>query len=133
MAIDTGDRTPHGEALMLDDRDFVSGYLSELAGHQLAAGPYLPTLQDIQVLSAAAKLLAVSETRTPITDNDKRWRILEHGCQWVSFTPIGGETHSFDPRDVRYLKAMRAFADEISAKQIAILREGIEQFRKERK
>lgn len=60
-----------------------------------------------------------------ITENDKRWRILEHGCQWVSWTPIGGETHSFDPRDVEHLKRMRAWADETIEKHLAILRDGI--------
>lgn len=60
-----------------------------------------------------------------ITQNDKRWRILEHGCQWVSWTPTGGETHSFDPRDVKELKRMRAWADETIEKQLAILRDGI--------
>lgn len=60
-----------------------------------------------------------------LTDNDKRWRILEHGCQWVSFTPTGGETRSFDPRDVKHLEAMRAFADRVRAEQLEMLREGI--------
>ena len=59
-----------------------------------------------------------------ISENDKRWRILEHGCQWVSWTPTGGETVSFDPRSVKYLQAMRKCADETSAKHVAILREG---------
>jgi hypothetical protein len=38
--------------------------------------------------------------KTPISENDLRWRFLEHGCQWVSFTPLGGQTRAFDPRDV---------------------------------
>ena len=61
-----------------------------------------------------------------LTQNDKRWRILEHGCQWVSFCRIGGEQESFDPRDMKHLKGMRAAADEIIEKQLAVLREGIE-------
>ena len=48
-----------GEALKLDDRDFVCAYLGEMAANQLAAGPFQPTLQDIQVLAAAAKLFAL--------------------------------------------------------------------------
>lgn len=60
-----------------------------------------------------------------ITDNDRRWRHLEHGCQWVSWTETGGETHSFDPRNVTGfdgdLKHMRARADEQSARQVAML------------
>src|SRR5262245_5674065 len=51
----------NGEALKMDDRSFVGGYLEEMAAHQLAAGPFQPTLQDVQILSAAAKLLQ-SET-----------------------------------------------------------------------
>lgn len=57
-----------------------------------------------------------------ITDNDKRWRFLEHGCQWVSWTPIGGETHSWDPRDVKHLQAMRESADKTLHEQVALLR-----------
>lgn len=40
-------------------------------------------------------------------------------------TPIGGETHSFDPRDVEHLKRMRAWADETIEKHLTILRDGI--------
>lgn len=58
----------------------------------------------------------------PITGNDRRWRHLEHGCQWVSWTETGGETHSFDPRHVPGLTAMRDLADEQSARHIAAMK-----------
>lgn len=79
------------------------------------------------IFYALKEAFAVPEGK-PITDNDKRWRILEHGCQWVSWTPIGGETHSFDPRDVGHLKQMRAWADETIAKQLAQLDEARRRF-----
>lgn len=59
-----------------------------------------------------------------------RWRLLEHGCQWVSFIPTNGEQRSFDPRNVTGyagdLEDMRAFADETLKKQLEILKEGAE-------
>lgn len=74
-------------------------------------------------------IAADSESEAPITDNDRRWRFLEHGCQWVSFTPIGGDTRSFDPRIVSgyagHLGDMRATVDSEAEKQLAILKEGI--------
>ena len=74
-------------------------------------------------------LSLVSETQ-PITDNDKRWRFLEHGCQWVSWTPINGQTVSFDPRNVTGyagdLIDMRGQADIELRKQLNTLREGAE-------
>lgn len=69
-------------------------------------------------------LRTVPEQGEALTENDKRWRLLEHGCQWVSWTPIGGETHSFDPRSLQQLKLMRTLADETIAKQLATLEEG---------
>lgn len=69
----------------------------------------------------------VSERGTSKADkrDAARWRILEHGCQWVSFTETNGETHSFDPRNVTGyqgdLKSMRKFADEIMERQLNIL------------
>jgi hypothetical protein len=64
--------------------------------------------------------------KTPITENDLRWRFLEHGCQWVSFTPLGGQTRAFDPRDVSAhgLLGLRKFVDDESAKQLTVLRAG---------
>jgi hypothetical protein len=74
---------------------------------------------------------ALSEKREqPITDNDRRWRFLEHGCQWVSFIPINGDQYSFDPRVVSKapgvgLTYMREVADHETEKHLAILREAI--------
>lgn len=63
-----------------------------------------------------------------------RWRFLEHGCQWVSFTPSGGETRSFDPRIVSgyagHLQDMRATVDAELAKQLALLKEGAENLKR---
>lgn len=72
----------------------------------------------------------LSEKQAPITDNDRRWRFLEHGCEWVSFIPIGGEQRSFDPRVVTDspgvgVVAMRVCVDRWTEKHLAILREGI--------
>lgn len=76
-----------------------------------------------------AAIKPASEKQAPITDNDRRWRFLEHGCQWVSFTPIGGDTRSFDPRIVSgyagHLQDMRETVDREAEKHLAILREGI--------
>lgn len=58
----------------------------------------------------------------PITDADRRWRHLEHGCEWVSWTETGGDTHSFDPRHVPGLTHMRRTADEQSAKQVEAIK-----------
>lgn len=95
-------------------------YISALPGNKPEKASYENGWRDAMrfVQSAAPEELG-------ITQNDKRWRILEHGCQWVSWTPTGGETHSFDPRDVKELKRMRAWADETIEKQLAILRDGI--------
>lgn len=65
---------------------------------------------------------AMCSENTVLTAEDKRWRFLEHGCQWVSWTPTGGETVSFDPRDVKHLKGMRESADEMLHEQVAQLR-----------
>jgi uncharacterized protein (DUF2236 family) len=79
------------QQLPLDDRDFVGGYLEEMAAHQLAAGPFPPTLQDIQAVNAAAKLLR-SETRErwnygkpPKDEKDCRRlvSIEQDGVQWI--------------------------------------------------
>ena len=75
----------------------------------------------------AATEAAVSGIGAPITDNDRRWRHLEHGCQWVSWTETNGETHSFDPRNVGTgyqgdLQSMRATADEQLERQVAKLK-----------
>lgn len=64
-----------------------------------------------------------------ISDQDRRWRFLEHGCQWVSWTPTGGETVSFDPRDVKHLQAMRAKADETAAAHVKLLLDGAEKLK----
>jgi hypothetical protein len=74
-----------------------------------------------EILKGYWERRAVQPEGNALTDNDKRWRLLEHGCQWVSWTPTGGETHSFDPRDVGHLKRMRAWADETITKQLALL------------
>ena len=75
-------------------------------------------------MSDARIMLRTIPEQEALTENDKRWRLLEHGCQWVSWTPIGGETHSFDPRSLQQLKLMRALADETITKHLKALEEG---------
>lgn len=64
----------------------------------------------------------------PITDNDRRWRFLEHGCQWVSWVPINGAQVSFDPRTLTGfsgdLNDMRGQADIEIRRHLYILQEG---------
>lgn len=67
-----------------------------------------------------------SAIQTPITDNDKRWRFLEHGCQWVSWIAHGKDQVSFDPRKVTgyggHLQDMRATIDRQCEEQLALLK-----------
>lgn len=70
----------------------------------------------------------VSEQQ-PITDNDKRWRIVEHGCKWVSLMPREGEGRCFYLDDVKDLEALRKFADGLSKRQIKMLKDAIKQTR----
>jgi hypothetical protein len=51
-----------------------------------------------------------------------RWRTVEHGMMHVSFTPIGKEPHSWDPRSVKYLVKMREFIDQTKEEHLAALR-----------
>ena len=101
--------------------------------HALAMNPQdtAPKEGDPYTLSLLKQLLAIrlapSAIGAPITDNDRRWRHLEHGCQWVSWTETNGETHSFDPRNVGTgyqgdLQSMRATADEQLERQVAKLK-----------
>lgn len=110
-------------------RDCLEGVgrgMEREAGHQ----ELTDRMRELRDLIDANLATPLSEQGTlPITDNDRRWRILEHGCQWISFAPLGGEDHSFDPRGVPGLQAMRKFADEISERHIKMLKEAIEQSR----
>lgn len=116
----------------LDDLKGMWAAAVDLIGALPGAAPFLATRQELPPLIDAVFEQAKSpgsEKQPPITDNDRRWRFLEHGCQWVSFTPIGGDTRSFDPRFVSgyagHLEDMRATVDREAEKQLAILREGI--------
>lgn len=74
----------------------------------------------------------VPSATAPITDNDERWRFLEHGCQWVSWIAHGKEQVSFDPRKVDGmggLVAMRTLIDEQTEEHIAFLRAEVERFK----
>jgi hypothetical protein len=84
-------------------------------------GCYAVASETVSIVLRAKESVALSE-KVAITDNDKRWRFLEHGCQWVSWAPTGGDTVSFDPRDVKHLQAMRASADKTLHEQVALLR-----------
>lgn len=80
-----------------------------------------------EMAQEVSNLLKAARSATPaITDNDKRWRFLEHGCQWVSWTPINGQTVSFDPRNLTGysgdLNDMRGQADIELRRHLAILR-----------
>lgn len=82
----------------------------------------LLTAEQAQSLAAQLNTRFAQSESEPITAEDKRWRFLEHGCQFVSWTPTGGETVSFDPRDVKHLSAMREKADKTLSEQVAQLR-----------
>lgn len=95
------------------------------------AGLIVWTNEDLAKLM---RLRAMHATEAPISQNDKRWRFLEHGCQWVSFIPTNGDQHSFDPRVVSKapgvgLVHMREVADREMEKQLGILRAGISDMR----
>lgn len=96
--------------------------------HQGWEGSRRRTLLAMEIDAAlAASPSAPQAVTEPITQNDKRWRFLEHGCQWVSWTPINGRTRSFDPRNLTGyegdLSDMRASADEELATQLKTLRD----------
>lgn len=75
--------------------------------------------------AAEQELAAIRSEQQPITDNDKRWRILEHGCKWVSVMPRDGEGRCFYLDDVQDVLAMRKFADSLSKRQVKLLKEAI--------
>lgn len=109
--------------------------------HPLATRPiqYTDSLGGVQTCRddlwavTTAELNAIVSEQQPITDNDRRWRFLEHGCQWVSFIPLNGEQRSFDPRILSgyagHLQDMRATVDAESTKHIKMLKDAIEQSR----
>ncbi len=84
-----GTTTPLSENLV--DRHFVGGYLSEMAAHQLAAGPFPPSLQDVQVLNAAAKMLL--EAVAPHSENALT---IPEGWKLVPVEPTPGMTEAGD-------------------------------------
>lgn len=126
---------PHGMAKELDGR--CSTCDCGIPSHaecckfvaEMLRGPLnQPALADrvLELIEENAVRSAPSAT-APITDNDRRWRHLEHGCQWVSWTETGGATHSFDPRHMTGLTHMRARADQQSAEHVKRLRDGADQ------
>jgi hypothetical protein len=109
---------------------FVASYRQAAMEHAADMSEHAADCAMFGPFRVARYVLAVSEKQAPITDNDRRWRFLEHGCQWVSWTPINGQTVSFDPRNsTGYrgdLKDMRGQDDIEIRKQLAILQERID-------
>ena len=74
--------------------------------------------------------LKVDRSAIAPTVNDKRWRFLEHGCEWVAWRQRGSETAvTFDPTHVPTLQDMRATIDRQAEEQIALLRAGADRLK----
>lgn len=83
----------------------------------------MPGWHTLGESGVAAAVLAIEKLGTAQADA-ARWRTLEHGCQFVSFTPTGGQTRSFDPRSTSHLQAMRGSIDTVLAEQLKQLQAG---------
>ena len=119
-------RRPHQQYVVPAEIEELARQLErELA----AANAEIETMQ-LEIIKLRGSYAAFAASATPeISDNDRRWRFLEHGCQWVSWTPINGQTVSFDPRNLTGysgdLNDMRGQADIELRKHLEILRAGL--------
>ena len=80
--------------------------------------------QNPEHMTGVGCAVAAIEKLAGCTKDAARWRTLEHGCQFVSFTPTGGHTRSFDPRSTSHLQAMRGLIDAVLAEQLKQLQAG---------
>lgn len=112
-----------------DDRKEMRERLAQyhaLAMRSLATAPDHTELLETKLRAAERRADEMERFKT----DAMRWRVLEHGCRWVSFMPTDAAhipAPSFDPRNLEGpsgLKAMRQKMDEALERHLKILRDG---------